>query len=114
VEVPVLIHLFMRKRWHFSGGFSYARLISSKEEVTDPNPVVLNPDQYPFQKQDWSGIAGLGYNIHGQWYLIGQYQYTIGSMRDLANIPPGYGFAGERNNVMSLRLLYIIPSGGER
>lgn len=114
VEMPLLAHLFFGGRLHYSAGFSYARLISSKEESEDVNPILISPELYPFRKQDWAGIVCINYQVYHQWFLSGQYQYTIGSIRDLPQIPPGYGFANERNNLMSLRLLYIIKSGATR
>jgi hypothetical protein len=113
VEAPLLFHLFPSGRFHYSAGISYGRLISSKEEAEDVG-ILVDPDLYPFNKTDWNIMAGVSYHINGQWFLNGQYQYTIQSMRDVANIPPGYGYANERNNVVSLRLLYIIPSAGAR
>jgi hypothetical protein len=113
VELPLLFHLFPKGRFHYSAGLSYGRLISSKEEAEDVG-ILVDADLYPFNKSDWNIVAGVSYHLQGQWFLNGQYQYTIQSMRDAANIPPGYGYANERNNVVSLRMLYIIPSGAER
>jgi opacity protein-like surface antigen len=113
VELPLLFHLFPKGKFHYSAGASYNRLISSKEEAEDAG-IVVNEDMYSFHKADWNVMAGVSYHLSGQWFLSGQYQYTIQSMRDVADIPPGYGYANERNNVVSLRLLYIVPSGGAR
>lgn len=113
VELPLLFHLFPKGKFHYSAGVSYGRLIGSKEEAEDAG-ILVDADLYPFHKADWNVMAGVSYHLSGQWYLSGLYQYTIQSMRDVANIPPGYGYANERNNVVSLRLLYMIPSGAAR
>jgi hypothetical protein len=110
-EMPLMLHIFPGGRLHFSAGISYARLISSTEDAYGAMPFANNPDQYPFSKTDWSGIGGMSYRVYGNWFLNGQFQYTIGSMRRLEDAPPGYAFSGQQNNVVTLRLLYIIPSG---
>ncbi len=113
-ELPLLLHYFSPGRFHYSGGFSYSRLVNSKEEAEDINPIRISPELYPFRKQDWSGILGITYRIYGQWFISGQYQYTIGSIRSEPFIPPGFGYGRQRNNVMGLRLLYVIGSGTSR
>ncbi len=114
VELPLMFHLFLGGRLHYSAGISYARLLSSKEEAEDVNPIIIKQEYYPFIKEDWSGIVSINAHIYGRFFLQGQFQYTLGSIRDQPYIPPGYGSGHQRNNVMSVRLLYIIPSGAAR
>jgi len=119
-EVPLLLHLLLDcpntvlGKIRYSAGFSYSRLLSSTETSEDINTIRISPELYPFRKQDWSGIVGLGYRIYGAWFLSGQYQYTIGSIRSEPYIPPGYGQGRQRNNVMTLRLMYIIGSARQQ
>lgn len=113
-EMPLMLYLFDGTRINYGLGISYGRLISSKEEAEDINPIRIDPELYPFRKDDWTGIAHIGYHIYGQWFATAQFQYTLGSIRNLDAIPPGYGYARERNNAVAVRLLYIIPSGGAR
>jgi hypothetical protein len=112
-EVPLLLHLFPGGRFQYSAGISYSRLISANEESESINPIKIDPELYPFLKQDWSTIVAINWRIYGQWFLSGQYQYTIGSIRSEPFIPPGYGAGRQRNNVMALRLVYFIGSGSE-
>jgi hypothetical protein len=114
VEMPFMLHLIEGKGFNYSAGISYARLLSFKEEAEDVNYIKISPELYPFKKRDWVGILGIGYHLGSNWFASGQYQYTLGSIRSEPDIPPGYGFGRQRNNVMTIRLVYIIKSGGER
>ncbi len=114
VELPALLHLFPGGRFHFSGGISYARLISVNESSDDVGANSFSEELFPFKKQDWSGIGGISFQLRNEWFLSGQYQYTLGGIRSAPDIPTGFGSGPERNNVLTLRLLYIIPSGEAR
>lgn len=114
VDVPLLLHLLLPGRFHYSAGISYSRLISSNETSEDINIIRISPELFPFRRSDWSGIAGFGLRIRESLFLSGQYQYTLGSIRSEPYIPPGYGYGRQRNNVITLRLLYIIGSGSSR
>ncbi|MEO6832525.1 MAG: outer membrane beta-barrel protein [Chitinophagaceae bacterium] len=113
VEVPLLLQIFIPGRFHYSAGLAYNRLLSSNEESEDINPIAISPDLYPFEKQELSGIVSINYKVYGSLFLCGQYEYSITSIRNGANIPPGYatGIGHEYNNLMSFRLLYLIGSG---
>jgi len=115
-EVPLLFHLFVPGKFHYSAGFAYSRLLASKEESEDINPINISPDLYPFKPQEISGIVGINYHIYGQWFALGQYQYSLTSIRSDPQIPPGYntGSGHEYNNLFSLKLLYLIGSATAR
>ena len=115
-SLPLLVHLFLPGRLYYSAGVSYNRLISADESADANFPIKISPDLYPFKKQDWCGIAGITYRIGKGFFIAGQYQYTVGSIRSDPFIPPGFGagLGRERNNVMSLRIRYIIASAGTR
>ncbi len=113
-ELLLLVHFIGFRRVHYTAGIAYRRLLAPDETSEDVSPILISPELYPFCKQDWSGIAGSGFRIWRGWFAIGQYQYTVGSIRDEPYIPPGYGWSHQRNNVMTIRLLSLTVSGGER
>lgn len=116
VEVPLMIQIFTPGRLHYSLGVAYNRLLSSKEESEDINQIAISPDLYPFEKQELSGIVGINFKVYRSFFLCGQYEYSLSSIRNGANIPPGYrtGTGREFNNLMSLQFLYLIGSGNAR
>lgn len=110
VQVPLLIHFFRPGRIHYSAGIAYNRLISSQESSEDINAIPISASLYPFEKQEWSGIVGFGCRVVENLFLVGQYEYSLSSIRNGTNIPPGYntGSGHEYNNVMTLRLMYLL------
>ncbi|MBS1643508.1 MAG: PorT family protein [Bacteroidetes bacterium] len=110
VQVPLLIHLFRPGRLHYSAGVAYNRLISSQESSEDINAIPISANLYPFEKKEWSGIVGFSYRVVENLFLCGQYEYSLSSIRNGTNIPPGYntGTGHEYNNLMTLRLMYLI------
>lgn len=111
VEVPVMFWYFGAKRLSYGLGASYARLISSKEEAWGNFPVNLDPELYPFRKDEFSYLAGIGFEFYPGWLIQLRYSYSITSVRDAARIPIGYGGGvapGQFNNLWSLRLIYLV------
>lgn len=111
VEIPVLAHYIYRRRWAFGAGASYGRLLKSNESAFTDFPVNLHPEINYFHKDEWAGIAQLSYEFYRGWLVTMRYSYSLHSIRDGNRIPQGYGggyFAGQYNNLWTLRLVYFF------
>lgn len=111
-EVPLMFYIVADNngKIHFRLGASYARLVNASEEAVANFPVNLDPALYPFKKQDISYIGEINYMFYQGWFLSFRYTYSITSIREAQHIPPGYGqgFAGQFNNLFSLRLMRLL------
>lgn len=112
VSVPLLLHVFTPNRLSYHAGLSYDRLIRSKEEITTPQAyLVLNPEAYPFRKNNFSLIGGIGYEFYRGWQVQARYEYSLTSIREGRYIPIGYGggtFGGQYHNLFTFRLAYFF------
>jgi hypothetical protein len=110
VEMPLMLHLIAGRGLNYAAGIGYGRLLSSRESSEHIDPIRISPELYPFGKEDWFGIFAIGHHLSGRFFISGQYQYSINSIRNEPYIPPGYGAGRQRNNLMTLRLVYVVPS----
>lgn len=107
-EVPLCFHYILNDKWHANFGASYAQLIKSKEEVFGPQQTYLNQSLYPFRKRDFNMILGGTWQIGDGLFLDGKYQYSLNTIREFYNIPPGLGGGAQYNNLFTLRVMYLI------
>lgn len=106
-EIPLQLYFFDNKKNHAGVGFSYAQLISSKEEIEGTNKsLVYKPEDYPFKKMDINFVlSGQGHIYKGLFAGI-RFQYSLLSIRN--KVHPEFGNQAQFNNVFSLRLSYIF------
>jgi hypothetical protein len=109
VEVPVLFHYTVRKL-DFEAGASYCRLINSSEWVAGDYTMPLDPVTNDFYKTDINYIFGLSRQVYKKFHLNFRFQYSFASMRSPDKIPAGFGYgnAGQFNNLINLRVLYMF------
>lgn len=107
-EVPIQLNYFDKRKSHFGAGFSYAQLISSKENIisnpTLPPGVDLN--NYPFRKFDINFLVGGSLHIWEGLFLNLRFQYSMLPVRQ--NVYPGFGRAEQYNNMWTLRMMYLF------
>ena len=112
VSIPLLLHVWLPGKTSVQGGVSYDRLVSSKEEFsTQQSYQVLNPEAFPFKKNNFSLIGGAGYEFYRGWQIQLRYEYSLTSIRDGYYIPFGYGgglFGGQYHNLFTIRLAYFF------
>ncbi|RYD59101.1 MAG: PorT family protein [Sphingobacteriales bacterium] len=110
VEVPVMLHYFQHPKLHVGVGAAYARLLSSSEELLTDQPVYINPDLYVFNKDEFSGLLQVAYQLGKNLFIDGRYQYSLKPVRDWdkIHVRVGYGAPGQYNGVFSFRLMYLI------
>jgi hypothetical protein len=108
-EVPIMIHIFDKRRSHASIGLSYAQLVSSKETVTTNNKVFddsVDFTRYPFKKADLNFIVGGDIRLYKGLYLGIRFQYSLLSVRK--TFYNEFGRADQFNNSYVVRLSYIF------
>lgn len=111
IEVPLLLHVFTDNRINVGVGASYARLISAKERAVTYAQVNIDPNIYPFRKNDFNVMGELNYMFYKGWFIGARYAYSIASIRDADKIPLGYGggrFTRQFNNIFNFKLIYLI------
>jgi len=108
-EVPVVLHYLITPRYHLGIGGSYNALIGSREDYNDAGfAAVFDPGKYPFERHTFDGLLsgsvvlwrGLLFNV--------RYQYSLVRIRSFSDIPPGWGFEDQKNNMFTFRLLYLF------
>jgi hypothetical protein len=111
VEVPLLAHFTDHERYTFGAGFSYGRLVSSKE-VEHNGAVPPYSDTVAFNKNDYSVLVDLQVRVWKRLKFNIRYSYSMVPVRERVFIDP-YGISppNERkqyNNMLTFRLVYVI------
>lgn len=109
-ELPVLFHYFGHPKLHVGAGVSYARLLSSKEELLTDQPVYIDPKLYVFNKEDLNGVLQASWQLGKNLFIDGRYQFSLKPVRDWdkIHVKAGYGSRGQYNNLFSFRLLFLV------
>jgi hypothetical protein len=117
VEIPFVAHFTDRNRYTVGLGFSYGRLVSSKEIEHDG---VIPPysDTVEFSKNDYSVLLDLQIRVWQRLKFNLRYEYSMVPIRTRIFIDP-YGIQdpNERrqyNNLLTFRLVYVINEKIER
>jgi hypothetical protein len=113
VELPVMLYIAptcLNNKFHMRMGASYARLVTATEKAERGFPVNIDPSLYPFRKYDVDFKADFSYMFFEGWFVNFQYSYSLVSFRDIANVPPGYGYGlyGQEHTYFSLRVMRLI------
>lgn len=105
-EIPIQINYFDKRKSHFGAGFSYSRLVGSKETVRTNPGLAYNPDDYPFKKSDINFIIGGQLHLYKGLFAGLRFQYSMISIRD--NVYYELGRSEQFNNVFALRFMYLF------
>jgi hypothetical protein len=111
VEVPLVAHYTDRDRYTVGAGFSYGRLVSSKE-VEHDGAIPPYSDTVAFNKNDYSVLADLQIRVWKQLKFNIRYSYSMAMIRERVFIDP-YGLKPpnqrkQYNNMLTFRLVYVI------
>lgn len=109
VEVPVMFNFFTNHKLHASIGGSYSRLLKSKEDLTIDHGYAIDQDKYYFNKNEFSYLAGLTYQLYKGLFINARYQYSINTIRPAERAIVGWGI-DERNHLINLRLILLMGS----
>jgi hypothetical protein len=122
-EVPLLITYHLKKNerdfytWSFHTGISYGRLLKSNASVSQRSRVdtiiTQSLSQEFFNKQDWSFISGLSYNIGPNYGIRFRQSLTLNKLfinpnpeRSANGIVKREAYTSFRNYFISLQLYY--------
>jgi len=111
VEVPLLAHFTDHEKYTVGAGFSYGRLVSSKE-VEHDGAVPPYTDTVAFNKNDYNVLVDLQVRVWKRLKFNVRYSYSMVPIRERVFIDP-YGISppNERkqyNNALTFRLVYVI------
>lgn len=111
-EIPITVWFRYKPRWTIGAGFTYARLMSSKEYAWNNYQLNLREDINYFHKDDWLWHAALNFEVYPAWVLSMKFSYSVKTIREPLRIPVGFGGGGQSyaqyNNVYGIRLCYFI------
>ncbi len=109
VEVPLTLH-YIYHDYDIEAGISYARLITSDEWIQSDRYVIIDPELNRFNTSDLNYIFGATHKLYQKLYINARFQYSIIPMRPMDRVPSGFGYAnaGQFNNLLNLRLLYMF------
>lgn len=108
-EVPIQLNYFDRRKSHFGAGFSISRLINATESGESSQVVPTNFDNYPFRKMDYNFIIGGSLHLWQGLFLNARFQYSLASIRDKDNMPPGWAGRNQQfNNMWTVRVMYLF------
>ena len=104
MELPVLIGYRADERIDVLAGFSVGWLAHSKEfDIQGEFPP---EDQVSFKEYEFSGFAGLRYNISDRLAADLRIGYSLLPIRDMKGDSPYWFTGGQFNNVLSTALYY--------
>lgn len=111
VQVPVSLHRILD--WHkldVEAGASFSYMLRYKEWVISDFPVRIDPVANRLNNIDAGVLLGIKANIYKKLCANFRFEYSVLSTRPAERIPVGYGHgsAGQFNNVINLRLLYLL------
>ena len=110
-EVPILLNFFRGSRKSgFGAGFSVGYLATSEELIDNGSGTVLK-NALPFKKFDFNFVLAGNIHLYKGFFLSPRFQYSLLSVRNNNSL---YGGRNQQfNNVVSLRLMYLIKRRGE-
>ncbi|MDZ7740439.1 MAG: porin family protein [Bacteroidota bacterium] len=110
VEVPLLVHYRDKGGLTFGAGFSWGRLVGSRE-IEHGDEDIAYSDSIPFNENDVSIIADFRFKIWKRLHANVRYSYSLADIRERTF----YSLNGadswirkQYNNILTFRLIYII------
>ena len=111
VEVPLLAHYTDRHRYTVGAGFSYGRLVYSKE-IEHEGSIPPYSDTVAFNKNDWDVLVDLQVRVWKRLKFNVRYSYSMAAIRERVFIDPWEQKDPETrkqyNNMLTFRLVYVI------
>lgn len=108
-EVPLVFHYYVTPRFHFNLGASYNVLAGAEEMYNDASyNVIVDPEVYAFSRHTFDGIVGGSVALWRGLVFDIRFQYSLATIRKLEKVPAGLGFENQKNNMFSLRFIYLF------
>jgi len=111
VKVPLMLHYNDKDRITFGLGASIGRLVGVEEYEHGKKVTTTTLSNGPYSSWDYSGIADLRFRLYQKLYMNIRYSYSLVSIRERDFYNKNGEFLrtrDQRNNVLSLRLIYIF------
>lgn len=110
-EVPIQLNFYRGSRKSgFGAGFSVGYLASSEELIDNGGGQVLK-NALPFRKFDFNFVLTGNLHLYKGFFLSPRFQYSLASIRNNNSM---YGGRNQQfNNMVSLRLMYLVKRRGE-
>jgi hypothetical protein len=116
VEIPLLAHFTDKNRYTVGAGFSYGRLVSSKE-VEHGGVIPPYSDTVAFSKNDYCVLVDLQIRVWKQLKFNIRYSYSMVPIRERTFYNINYTEYHDRkqyNNMFTFRLVYVINEKFEK
>ena len=112
VEVPLMVHYTDRQKYTVGAGFSYGRLVSSKEIEHDGN-IPPYSDTVNFNKNDFDVLLDLQIRVYKGLKFNVRYSYSMVAIRertfhDIIYEQKAPWIRKQYNNMLTFRLVYVI------
>lgn len=111
VEIPFMAHYTDRFRYSVGAGFSYGRLVYSKE-VEHNGAIPPYSDTVAFNKNDWDVLVDLQIRVWKRLKFNARYSYSMAAIRERVFIDPWEQKDPESrkqyNNMLTFRVVYVF------
>ena len=105
IEVPVVLQFWYEKlNLTLEGGLSYGVLISSREEDEYGETILVGP----FKKNELGLITGVSYQLSDAFAVGLRFAYSILPIASEIEIINGRRYGGSYNNLICVKLNYLI------
>lgn len=108
VEIPLLLHYQAQDRIHAGAGLSYSRLFSAKEAIDEVIPNSINRREPNFKQEDINLLLSIAYQLSGNLFARVRYQYSLGTIREVNQIPIEFGTPAQYNNLFALQFFLLF------
>jgi outer membrane protein with beta-barrel domain len=106
VEVPIMINYVDKRQDYLGVGLSYGRLVSSTEILATDQILNIQPNLYPFNKDDYELLVGGEIHLRKKLYLTLRFQYSFIPIRTA--VPTNFSPPEQNNNLWVARLMYLF------
>ena len=107
-ELPVMLHFFQEKWYHFSVGASYSMLLNSSEDLVSYQPTNLYTNIATFNQREFDFLAGGGLHVNKNLYLNIRYQKSLTPIRAAFRVPPAVGAGNQYSTLFAIQLVYML------
>lgn len=108
LEAPVMIHIEDKETVTFGLGFSWGRLVGIREYENGKLVENTTLTSRVFNRNDWNFLADIRFRLWRQLKFNFRYAYSIVPIRERDFIKNGVQTRKQYNNMLTMRLIYII------
>lgn len=105
IELPVVFFYEASDRLIFEGGLAYGVLATGTEDMGAGDII---PEDYPFDKNDYSGLLGVGYRLGNNVIVDIRYSHSLLPIRNHPGNKTWLLNRGQYNNCLTFTLRYQL------